>query len=165
MKSCRKIITFLLVAVLLLSTVSVASAATVVGSGDYYYKVNKTDSTTSNTVVSSHLTNHVQGTADSIAYSVTARTYTFSTNKFPVDYRTYLVEAYEKAGFKTKLPVPASSGYKTVAASAATGTYQVVLSYTHGEGSWEVSVAENTVITNGTFSSAPISYTIRAIRT
>jgi len=142
--------------------VVMASAATVVET--FYYTVTKTSTTATTSVVSDVLTTHVQGTADSIPYSVSAKTYRFNTSVFPANYRSQLMQAYSAEGLLQTLTVKAESGYKTIAASAVTGSYSVVLIYRSGNGVWSVSTNANASLASGTFSSAPISYTVAASR-
>ncbi len=158
MKFSRKLISFTLVIALVFSMAIMASAATITET--YYYTVTKTSTSTSTSMVSDVMTNHVQGTADSIPYSVSAKTYSFNTGVFPSAYRTQLVQAYTAEGLKQSVTVKAESGYKTIAASAATGSYSVVLIYKSGNGVWSVSTNGNATLSSGTFTSAPINYTI-----
>ena len=162
MKVSRKILSFALALALILSMAVMASAATITET--YYYTVTKTSTSSTTSMVSDVMTNHVQGTADSIPYSVSAKTYTFNTSIFPSNYRSQLLQAYSAEGLLQSLTVKAESGYKTIPASATTGAYSVVLIYRTGNGVWSVSTNSNATLTSGTFTSAPISYTILASR-
>lgn len=162
MKVSRKVISFVLALLLILSMAVMASAAVITET--YYYTVTKTSTTSTTSVESEFLTHHVKGGADSIPYSVSARTYTFDITTFPSNYRTQLLKAYTAEGLLQELTVKAESGRKTVLASAPTGIYEVVLIYRSGNGVWSVSVDGNKTLESGAFTSAPISYSIAASR-
>ncbi len=158
MKTTRKILSLVMALVLILSMSVMASAATITST--YYHTVTKTATSTSTSVVSTVGVHHTKGTADTIGYTVYAETKTFNTSIFPSSYRTKLVEAYRAEGFVTSLNIAAESGYKTIPASMASGIYQVKLIYRSGSGSWSVSADGGSTLAQGTFTSAPINYTI-----
>ena len=163
MKINKKILSFVLVLVLILSLYAPALAATITET--YYYTVTKTGTTVKREVASGVLTNHVQGSSDSIPYSISAKTYTVNQTQFPSNYRSQLMRAYALEGLPQSLRVNAESGHKIVLASRPTGTYSVFLNFTCATGVWSVSTDRNATLRNGSFVSAPLSYTIAAART
>ena len=160
MKINKKILSFVLVLVLILSLSAPALAATITET--YYYTVTKTGTTVKREVASGVLTNHVQGSSDSIPYSVSAKTYPFDQAQFPTTYRSQLMRAYALEGLPQSLRVDAESGHKIVLASRPTGTYSVYLKLTRARGIWSVSTDGNATLRSGSFVSAPLSYTIAA---
>ena len=160
MKINKKILSFVLVLVLILSLSAPALAATITET--YYYTVTKTGTTVKREVASGVLTNHVQGSSDSIPYSVSEKTYTVDRTQFPSNYRSQLMRAYALEGLPQSHKVNAESGHKTVLASRPTGTYSVYLKLTHAKGVWSVSTDGNATLQYGNFISAPISYIVAA---
>ena len=160
MKINKKILSFVLVLVLILSLSAPALAATITET--YYYTVTKTGTTVEREVVSEVLTNHVQGSSDSIPYSISAKTYPFKQEQFLAEYRSQLMRAYALEGLPQSLRVDAESGHKIVLASRPTGTYSVYLKLTCAKGVWSVSTDGNATLRSGSFVSAPLSYTIAA---
>lgn len=163
MKVNKKILSFALALVLILSLSAPALAATITET--YYYTVTKTATIEVREVVSEVLTNHVQGSSDSIPYSISAKTYSFKQEQFLSTYRSQLMRAYALEGLPQSHKVKAESGHKIVLASRPTGTYSVYLMLTCAKGVWSVSTDGNATLRSGSFVSAPLSYTVAAART
>ena len=160
MKVNKKILSFVLALVLILSLSAPALAATITET--YYYTVTKTGTTVKREVASGVLTNHVQGSSDSIPYSISAKTYPFDQTQFPTTYRSQLMRAYYLEELPEALVIEAESGSMPVKASRPTGTYSVYLKLTCATGVWSVSTDGNATLRSGSFVSAPLTYTIAA---
>ncbi len=158
-KVFSKFLSVMLALALVLSMSVVAFAATVTANG-YLHTVTKKTTSTTQSQVSPTTQYHTKGIADTINYTVSRKIYTFGSSVFPIAYRTNLLEAYSSAGFVQNLTIPAQSGTKTVPAIMPNGTYAVILNYNHGSGTWAVGTEDGTLVDGGTFSSAPISYSI-----
>ena len=159
-KFVSKFLSITLALALVLSMSVVAFAATVTANG-YLHTVTRTSSSTNQTQVSTTFQRHTQGIADTIPYTISAaKTYSFNTGTFPSTYRENLRKAYEATGFVTSLIIPAQSGTRTVSANRPSGTYAVALYYNYGSGTWAVGLEYGTLVNGGTFSSAPISFSI-----
>lgn len=158
MHTSKKIIAFLLALFLVGSLSFMASAATITETT--YYTVTKSSTTSTTMEVSDVKTAHVKGTADTIPYSVAEHIYVFDKSQFSNTYQDKLMEAYLAEGLLETLRVAAESGYKTVPAAAASGTYSVISIYTSGSGVWSVSHNNEPADESGVFTNAPISYTI-----
>lgn len=158
-KFVSKFLSVALALALILSMSVAVFAATVTVNG-YLHTVTKKTTSTTQTQVSTSIQRHTKGVADTIDYTVSSKTYTFNSAVFPITYRANLLSAYSSAGFVQNLTIPAQSGTKTIPASMASGTYAVVLNYNYGSGTWAVGTEDGTLVDGGTFSSAPISYSI-----
>ena len=157
-KFVSKFLSITLALALGLSMSVVAFAATVTANGYLHTVTKKTSSTTQSQL--SNTVQHIKGTTDYVNYTVSKTTYTFNSAVFPSDYRTSLLSAYSSEGFVPSLIIPAKSGFEKVPSEEVSGTYAVVLKYKYGNGTWAVGTVDYALVDNGTFSSAPISYTI-----
>lgn len=151
----KRILSFVLVFVLILSVAAVAHASSV----EYQYSVYKVGSNYSTRQTVSENVQHYQGAANTINYSYSSSVMRFDSADFLSTYRTGLMAEYRTQGFKESLTVPASSGTKTVVPAANTGVYFVELVKYYARGEWSVRM-DNVTTAVGTFDNSPVSYTV-----
>ncbi len=164
MKIGQKILSLSMAVLLIFSLSTIASAATVTET--YYYTVTQTATYEDTTIVSDVIVYHVKGTKDSIPYSIsgTTRTYTFDETVFPATYRDGLLRAYLAEGFAKEVTFTTVDGSVIIESVLPTGSYTVGLVYKYGSATWGVSKGSGSSITSGTFTDAPISYTAQAVQ-
>ncbi len=164
MKIGQKILSLSMAVLLIFSLSTIASAATVTET--YYYTVTQTATYKDTTIVSDVVVYHVKGTQDSIPYSIsgTTHTYTFDETVFPATYRDGLLKAYLAEGFAKKVTSTTEDGSVIIVPAFPTGSYTVGLVYNYGSATWSVSKSSGSSITSGTFTDAPISYTVELVQ-
>lgn len=155
----KRILSFVLVFALILSLSTMAYAA----SSAYTYSFSGISNYSDIEDVSETHLNHYVGIATNLRYSYEARTHTFSQSQFDSQHRSGLMQAYQNAGYKTTLNIPAYSGTKRVPAADPEGEYGIVLYTQFAKGTWNVMIG-NTVSLSGAFQDAPISYNVAYYR-
>lgn len=139
-----------------------AAAATVGGNTSYTATVSKTSTFTSYYNIGDNRVQHSYGTSNSIDYSNASYTSPyFVPSGFPSAYSSGLNSAFVQEGFNYQVSISGRSGKVTVPAHYSSGLYAAAFSYTYGNATWNVKV-NSTVVSSGSFSSAPRTLTIVA---
>lgn len=157
MRKC--ILSFALVLVLILSMSTLTYAATV----NYHYTVTKTGTYAQEEIVSNNSVVHREGLTDTIQYYIDTATLTFDRSQFSSLYESELMLAYRAEGLREYLNLPMGSHTETIRESAPAGVYSALLITTFARGSWNVT-NDYGMLSRGTFSGSPVSYTIRIER-
>lgn len=159
MKRSKKIFALVTVFMLILSLSTMAYAA----SSAYTYSFSGISNYSVMEDVSEAHLNHYLGIATNLRYSYEARTHTFTQSQFDSQHRSGLMQAYQNAGYKTTLNIPASSGIIRVPAADPAGEYGIVLYTQFAKGTWNVMIG-NTVSFSGPFRDVPLSYNVAYYR-
>lgn len=155
----RRFLSFALVLLLILSMATLSYAAEV----NWRYVVTKTGTYNESYLVSEYSVAHIEGTADTIGYTIHTSRYSFDYNVFPPAYKTNLMGAYHAEGLLGYIDVPTGDGTKTIPATSPTGLYMVELVIRYANGTWSV-YKDNSLLSSGVFDSSPMSYSIVVVR-